>query len=609
MRAVLWHEKMNRMDFSGNRCTTKNIESPLRHTSRMVRHCVGVPKAAYKAWTPRAETAFTLLVLVRGASALINIITDCDETFNYWEPMHFLLYRFGFQTWEYSPVYALRSYVYVLAHASLLDASYGVWRMAAYVHEMLGISIFSSSKVIQFYTMRALLAIVCARAEAALYRSSIAIIGPQAAQILLILLFCNAGMFQASTAFLPSSFVMYCVMVWMHFWIQNEHTKALACAIIAVLCGWPYVGVLFLMFAFDMVRFRGFWYSIFAGGVIGILVTVAEVAVNYVYYHKLVFPAWNLFQYNVLSKQVDSTLYGVEPWTFYAQNLVLNFNIMVVFAVFAVLPLGLVAWKSDFHRFKTECNRILLPMYIWLGIMFAQPHKEERFLYPIYPLICMAAAMSLNACGRLLDFRLWSSNVRFGRVVVLGSLMMYSTLSLSRIASNYINYNAPLRVYQHLHDFILPNEMTQALYESPTAPLILCLSKEWYRFPTSFFLPTNATRVEFLPSAFHGQLPKHFEEHVNGTSVIPSHMNNRNQEETSRYVSEDQCDFIVDLIPANERKSFEKRDTWQVIYELPFLDSEASLSPYRSFYIPFVSPKYTKFSSYALLKRLKKPGK
>lgn len=30
---------------------------------------------------------------------------------------HFLLYGEGFQTWEYSPVYAIRSYGYLLLHA------------------------------------------------------------------------------------------------------------------------------------------------------------------------------------------------------------------------------------------------------------------------------------------------------------------------------------------------------------------------------------------------------------------------------------------------------------------------------------------------------------
>lgn len=33
--------------------------------------------------------------------------------------MHYLLYGKGFQTWEYSPQFAIRSYAYVLLHAVL----------------------------------------------------------------------------------------------------------------------------------------------------------------------------------------------------------------------------------------------------------------------------------------------------------------------------------------------------------------------------------------------------------------------------------------------------------------------------------------------------------
>ncbi|VDK74941.1 unnamed protein product [Gongylonema pulchrum] len=37
-----------------------------------------------------------------------STISDCDEVYNYWEPLHLFLYGTGFQTWEYSPIYAIR---------------------------------------------------------------------------------------------------------------------------------------------------------------------------------------------------------------------------------------------------------------------------------------------------------------------------------------------------------------------------------------------------------------------------------------------------------------------------------------------------------------------
>lgn len=45
--------------------------------------------------------AFVFLMIARYYSASHNNIHDCDEVFNYWEPLHYLLYKSGFQTWEY----------------------------------------------------------------------------------------------------------------------------------------------------------------------------------------------------------------------------------------------------------------------------------------------------------------------------------------------------------------------------------------------------------------------------------------------------------------------------------------------------------------------------
>lgn len=52
---------------------------------------------------------FLALGLLRHMSASSNLIHDCDEVFNYWEPLHFLLYRSGFQTWEYRSRFFLAS--------------------------------------------------------------------------------------------------------------------------------------------------------------------------------------------------------------------------------------------------------------------------------------------------------------------------------------------------------------------------------------------------------------------------------------------------------------------------------------------------------------------
>lgn len=65
-------------------------------------------------------SSILLLGIARLASALVNLIHDCDEVYNYWEPLHHLLYGWGYQTWEYSAEFALRSYWYLDLHYAWL---------------------------------------------------------------------------------------------------------------------------------------------------------------------------------------------------------------------------------------------------------------------------------------------------------------------------------------------------------------------------------------------------------------------------------------------------------------------------------------------------------
>ncbi len=47
-----------------------------------------------------AHACAVSLLAVRLLSAAVNTVHDCDEVFNYWEPLHVLLHGYGLQTWE-----------------------------------------------------------------------------------------------------------------------------------------------------------------------------------------------------------------------------------------------------------------------------------------------------------------------------------------------------------------------------------------------------------------------------------------------------------------------------------------------------------------------------
>lgn len=104
---------------------------------------------------PGADVAFKAFLSARICAAIWSHITDCDETFNYWEPLHYLIYGQGLQTWEYSPEFALRSYTYLLAHG-----------VPAFIYNR----IFQTNPMLVFYFVRIMLALGCALVEVYFYK-------------------------------------------------------------------------------------------------------------------------------------------------------------------------------------------------------------------------------------------------------------------------------------------------------------------------------------------------------------------------------------------------------------------------------------------------------
>ena len=131
-------------------------------------------------------------------------------------------------------------------------------------------------------------------------------------------------------------------------------------------------------------------------------------------------PTHSILLYNVGGgpEGADDTLYGVEPWSFYLKNLLLNFNVALPLALLLPPVLAALPWPHWSLRAKREVLLFTSPAFLWLAVMASRPHKEERFLFPIYPLLCLAAALTVHgvvislvevaaSVGALLSFAGW----------------------------------------------------------------------------------------------------------------------------------------------------------------------------------------------------------
>ncbi|KAF2268440.1 hypothetical protein CC78DRAFT_551302 [Lojkania enalia] len=538
-----------------------------------------------------SATAFYIFFGANLIAAIFSPIQDCDEVFNYWEPTHYLNHQYGLQTWEYSPEYAIRSWAYTSLHAIVI----GLGRLLPF-----------TTKVSEFYMLRVVLALICSLCETRLYSTVSKTLNPRVALFFLIVMIFSPGMYHASPAYLPSSFAMYTTMLGFSAFMDWSGGIRTAQGIfwfaLGSLLGWPFAGALIIPFLAEealLATFTGELYKgfrrLFDGTVRSLIVLALQAAIDSFFYQRLVCVPLNIVLYNVFSRgNRGPNIYGVEPWHFYVRNLALNFNAWFLLAILS-LPLLLF---QHIVRQKTVSKQTLLrgivfisPFYLWLSIFTIQPHKEERFMYPAYPCLALNAAISFH----ILLASFGSTNPRdlTSRIPPRAKLVIVSAFVISaiilgalRILGIITAYSAPLNIYEPLHR----KEMT-----NPGD--IVCLGKEWYRFPSTFFLP-NQVRAKFIKSEFSGLLPGEFSEanagfgFFPGAWLVPAGMNDENREDPGKYTDIGHCKFLVDshfysVTPTTLEPDYvSDTDSWEKLSCASFLDAGQTSTLGRLLWVP-----------------------
>lgn len=204
--------------------------------------------------------AFYVFLGANILAALYAPIQDCDETFNYWEPTHYISHGYGLQTWEYSPEYAIRSWTYLAFHA-LAGSFRRLLPFPTKVYPVHNSSLLSliRFKVAEFYFIRYALAFVCALCQTQMFRVVSGTLNPRIAMFFMMAMIFSPGMFHASAAFLPSSFAMYTTMLGMAAFMNWKGGLKTAQGIfwfaVGGVLGWPFSIALSAPFLFEEVVF------------------------------------------------------------------------------------------------------------------------------------------------------------------------------------------------------------------------------------------------------------------------------------------------------------------------------------------------------------------
>lgn len=559
----------------------------------------------------------------------------------------------GMQTWEYAPQYALRTYAYLLPMA-------GIAKAYQYLLDLLPISLLeqlprllmkpemhnhsssmlgSQNKPLLFALLRSSLAIISCYAELSFITSIHDAINPNLAYLTALVQLTSAGSFHANSAYLPSSSVMILWQLSISNQFRDQHAYAIGWGLLAVLAvGWPFCAVLFVT--------TGFWALWRAYSGVGaevsktkqtsnsavvhvllrttlqaIIIQSVIFAIDYYFYGRIVSPIWNIFSYN--ARGGGDKLYGIEPLSYYVKNIALNFNVAGLLGMVApsILVVKLLLRQSN----SADSLKLLglVPMYIWMAIVLPRPHKEERFLFPIYPMLSFGTAIMVDEIlNTLSSIIVWmgklgdsgSTNTKYRLTLGLLALSPAAILSVSRSLALHSYYTAPLALYQDLFHHI-----SNASPQLDSEKINVCTGGEWYRFPSTFFLPENA-QLGFLKSSFGGQLPQPFTSRGSKSEsrgVQTGRFNDRNEEEMDRYIVVDQCSFIVEMVSSNlddpnttpECLQYMASDTsgsWSRVSTYRYLDAASTPSLHRILYLPFGREGKVQYKEYNLYLRSKR---
>lgn len=333
---------------------------------------------------------------------------------------------------------------------------------------------------------------------------------------------------------------------------------------------------------------------------------------------------WNLIKYNVVGGG-DSALYGVEGPLFYLLNTFNAFNFAVLLSLLAPLVRVSHFIVTAVRHFLTRtwrtggidllaCITSLVArwtadrgqLHVLMDGRDVRRPAQRGALHVRHLSAAVPGCCSDAACGPRV-FRIRLGPAESGALASAGPaghklrpyrrtgdrhagvcscawhvphavllLSGMALLSFARTAAVIGNYDAPMRVYAQLPPA-----------PSPTPQQLVCVGAEWYRFPSSFYLPGDGYRLGFIKTTFSGLLPVAFNITGGGTAHAPPSLNDRNQEVPEQYVHNPskECTFWVGLKaeqpPAGAR--------WTEVAQAPFLDAARSPALWRAFHVPGVS--------------------
>ncbi|AOA62252.1 Putative glycosyl phosphatidyl inositol biosynthesis mannosyltransferase [Komagataella phaffii CBS 7435] len=334
---------------------------------------------------------FSFLVCFRVWNALsIKTFFQADEYWQTLEPAHWLVFGYGYLTWEWT--IQLRSFVYPSLFVPVYwlcdhyDASYW-W-------------ILNGPKILQGF--------MCAVGEYYLFKLTQKLFKDvNFAKLVLVLSVLSPFNYYCYTRTFSNSFETVLTVIAMYYWPSEltflsvnefnigQFISALLVAGISCFSRptsaiiWSYMGSVLLYRSIYSFKLAGI-ICITAFGCM-LVATILNTIMDYFFFNQICFPLYNFVQFNFVKGL--ASFYGASNWMFYiVQGIPI---IMLTNLPFFIVGLATYKTKTT-HRNVQILNHLLIMGGIYLLIFSCIVHKEFRFIYPLKPFMLIFTALGVQ---------------------------------------------------------------------------------------------------------------------------------------------------------------------------------------------------------------------
>ncbi len=175
---------------------------------------------------------------------------------------------------------------------------------------------------------------------------------------------------------------------------------------------------------------------------------------------------------------------GTQPWYFFFQY---GWQMLSILGILFILALIYILSKKDFLR--REIYLLLIWVVFFLGVAMLMPHKEERFILAIIPIVCLLSSFFLNKLKK------------YKQIILIAIILILIISLLSQFTQTYKDsYTSTNSCFLEANSFLKNVEGDAVVITDESSIIYYYAKKETHFYPN----PWNLESLDNLAENYYG---------------------------------------------------------------------------------------------------------